>query len=68
MPAAPGGSAAVIIEVLHCLNVDYCLVGATDAYNRGQSTQIPVSVQIKITKRFKRTLAVGNSKLNIFDE
>lgn len=68
MSAAPGGSAAVIIEALQCLNVDYCLVGATDAYNCGQSTQIPASVQIKIPKRFKRTLAVGNSKLNIFGE
>lgn len=65
MPAAPGGSAAVMIEALERLNVDYHLVGATEAYNSGQSTQIPASQQIKTSPRFKRTLSVGSSKLNI---
>lgn len=64
MPAAPGGSAAVVIEVLERLKVDYRLVGATSAYNSGKSTQIPASVEIKTSPRFKRTLSVGNSKLN----
>ncbi|CNC15632.1 Uncharacterised protein [Yersinia ruckeri] len=40
MPAAPGGSAAVVIEALERLKVDYRLVGATSAYNSGKSTQI----------------------------
>lgn len=64
MPAAPGGSAAVVIETLERLKVDYCLVGASDAYNSGKTTQIPASMQIKTSPRFKRTLSVGSSKLN----
>ncbi|CDH05547.1 conserved hypothetical protein [Xenorhabdus bovienii str. oregonense] len=64
MPAAPGGSAAVVIEALERLKVDYRLVGATNAYNSSKSTQIPASLEIKTSPRFKRTLSVGNSKLN----
>ncbi|MHB2054109.1 DUF6088 family protein [Pantoea dispersa] len=64
MPAAPGGSAAVVIETLERLKVDYRLVGASDAYNSGKTTQIPASMQIKTSSRFKRTLSVGSSKLN----
>lgn len=64
MPAAPGGSAAVMIEALNCLKVDYRLIGATNAYNSGKSTQIPASVQIMTPKRFKRALTAGKSKLN----
>lgn len=64
MPAAPGGSAAVITEALERLNVDYKLTGATDYYNKGKSTQIPVSLEIKISPRFKRTLVIGKSKIN----
>ncbi len=64
MPAAPGGSAAVVIEALERLKVDYRLVGATNAYNSGKSTQIPASLEIKTSPRFKRALSVGNSKLN----
>lgn len=64
MPAAPGGSAAVVIEALERLNVDYRLAGATGAYNSGASTQIPASVEIKASPRFKRALSIGNSKLN----
>lgn len=64
MPAAPGGSAAVVIETLERLKVDYRLVGAFDAYNGGKTTQIPASMQIKTSPRFKRTLSVGSSKLN----
>lgn len=47
MPAAPGGSAAVMIEALERLKVDYRLAGATSAYNSGKSTQIPASLEIK---------------------
>ncbi|MFY0403704.1 DUF6088 family protein [Pantoea dispersa] len=64
MPAAPGGSAAVVIETLERLKVDYRLIGASDAYNSGKTTQIPASMQIKTSPRFKRTLSVGSSKLN----
>ncbi|WP_241623458.1 DUF6088 family protein [Rosenbergiella epipactidis] len=64
MPAAPGGSAAVMIEALERLKVDYRLAGATSAYNSGKSTQIPALVEIKTSPRFKRILSVGNSKLN----
>lgn len=64
MPAAPGGSATVVIEALDRLKVDYRLVGATSAYNSGKSTQVPASLEIKTSPRFKRRLSVGNSKLN----
>lgn len=64
MPTAPGGSAAVIVEALDRLKVCYRFAGATQAYNRGESTQIPASLEIKTSPRFKRVLAVGNSKLN----
>lgn len=64
MPASPGGSAAVMIETLERLKVDYHLTGATEAYNSGKTTQIPAAVEIKTSARFKRTLCVGNSRLN----
>ncbi|HCQ8324952.1 TPA: S-adenosylhomocysteine hydrolase [Klebsiella oxytoca] len=64
MPAAPGGSAAVVIEALERLNVDYRLVGTTSAYNSGKSNQIPASLEIKTSPRFKRMFSVGNGKLN----
>jgi len=64
MPASPGGSAAVIIEALDRLKIDYLLVGATRVYNSGESTQIPASLEIKTSPRFKRRLSVGNSQLN----
>ncbi|MGK0704257.1 DUF6088 family protein [Yokenella regensburgei] len=64
MTAAPGGAAAVIVEALERLKVRYRFAGATQAYNRGESRQIPASLAIKTSPRFKRVLAVGNSKLN----
>lgn len=64
MPAAPGGSAAVVIEALERLKVSYRLVGAANAYNSGQSTQVAAVLEIKTSPRFKRVLSVGNSKLN----
>lgn len=64
MPTAPGGSAAVVIEALELLKVDYCLVGVMSAYNSGKSEQIPISLEVKVSPRFKRSLSVGNSQLN----
>lgn len=64
MPAAPGGAAAVMTEALTRLKVKYTLTGATECYNSGKSTQIPASTQIKTSPRFKRTLAIGKSKIN----
>ena len=64
MPAAPGGSSAVIVETLDRLKVRYRFTGATQMYNSGESTQIPASPEITTSPRFKRVLAVGNSKLN----
>lgn len=64
MPAAPGGSSAVIVETLERLKVRYRFAGATQAYNSGTSTQIPASPEIKTPRRFKRVLSVGNSRLN----
>lgn len=64
MPASPGGSAAVIVETLDRLKVRYRVTDATQAYNSGKSTQIPVSAGINTPSRFKRVLSVGNSKLN----
>lgn len=58
------GSAAVITEALERLNIRYRLAGATECYNKGQSTQIPVSLGIKTPSRFKRMLIVGKSKIN----
>ncbi|EEV5793175.1 TPA: DUF6088 family protein [Escherichia coli] len=64
MPAAPGGSSAVIVETLERLKVRYRFAGATQGYNSGTSTQIPASPEIKTPRRFKRVLSVGNSRLN----
>ena len=52
MPAAPGGSSAVIVETLERLKVRYRFAGATQAYNSGTSTQIPASPEIKTPRRF----------------
>ncbi|MDH8511625.1 S-adenosylhomocysteine hydrolase, partial [Klebsiella pneumoniae] len=59
MPAAPRGSSAVIVETLERLKVRYRYEGATQTYNSGESTQIPVSPEIKTSPRFKRALSVG---------
>lgn len=64
MPAAPGGSSAVMTEALKRLNVEYKLTGATECYNKGKSTQIPATLEIKTSPRFKRTLVIGKSKIN----
>ncbi|MBI6550315.1 DUF6088 family protein [Xenorhabdus lircayensis] len=64
MPASPGSSSAVIVEALERLNVSYRFDGATTDYNRGNSTQVPATVQIKTSPRFKRVLTVGKSTLN----
>ena len=64
MPAAPGGSSAVIVETLERLKVRYRFAGATQAYNSGTSKQIPASPEIKTPRRVKRGLSVGNSRLN----
>ncbi|MBG3130313.1 S-adenosylhomocysteine hydrolase [Proteus mirabilis] len=64
MPAAPGGSASVIIETLDRLKIPYLLGDATKAYNEGSSTQIPAYVEIKTPRRFSRKLIIGNSKIN----
>ncbi|AJB34413.1 S-adenosylhomocysteine hydrolase [Klebsiella pneumoniae HK787] len=54
----------MIVETLERLKVRYRYEGATQTYNSGESTQIPVSPEIKTSPRFKRALSVGNSKLN----
>lgn len=64
MPAAPGGSAAVIVEALERLQVCYRFTGATQAYISDKSTQIPASLEIETSPRFKRVLAIGSSRLN----
>ncbi|MGS0639319.1 DUF6088 family protein [Citrobacter sp. VF227] len=64
MPAAPGGSAAVLTEALEHLKVEYKLTGAADCYYQGKTTQIPASLEIKTSPRFKRTLVIGKSKIN----
>lgn len=64
MPAAPGGSAAVLTEALEHLKVEYKLTGAADCYYKGKTTQIPASLEIKTSPRFKRTLVIGKSKIN----
>ena len=64
MPACPGGSDAVILEVLERLNVDYLLGRSSTKYLSGESTQIPAYTQIETPYRFKRRLSVGNSRLN----
>lgn len=64
MPACPGGSDAVIVEVLERLNVGYSFYGESEKYMKGESTQIPAYTQIETPGRFKRRLSVGNSRLN----
>ncbi len=64
IPTSPGGSSAIIVEALERLNVSYRFDGATTDYSCGNSTQVPATVQIKTSSRFKRILTVGKSTLN----
>ena len=65
MPACPGGSDAVILEVLERLDVGYSFGRSSAKYLSGESTQIPAYTQIETPYRFKRRLSIGNSRLNV---
>lgn len=66
MFASPGGSDAVLLEVLNRLNIPYEFTGLTADYFAGKTTQIPALVEVKINKRFSRKIKVGQHKLNIY--
>lgn len=63
MPDIEGGTDAVLLEVLDRLQVNYEFYGLTEGYLRGDMSQIPAQIQVKISKKFKRRLAIGSCKL-----
>ncbi|PMH44481.1 S-adenosylhomocysteine hydrolase [Vibrio sp. 10N.286.49.B3] len=65
MPTNPGGSDALIREVLKMKGVDFEMDNLSLQSLSGESTQIPSSVQYSWNpKQFNRKLVVGNRVLN----
>ncbi|OFC48191.1 DUF6088 family protein [Aeromonas hydrophila] len=64
MFSALGGENAVLIATLNRLQVPFKLTGMTAAYMEGQTTQIPVFIEVKTTKRFYRKLTIGKRVFN----
>jgi hypothetical protein len=65
MPTNPGGSDALMREILKMKGVDFEMDDLSLQSVSGESTQIPSSVQYSWNpKQFNRKLAVGNRVLN----
>ena len=65
MPTNPGGSDALMREILKMKGVDFEMDNLSLQSLSGESTQIPSSVQYSWNpKQFNRKLAVGNRVLN----
>lgn len=65
MPTHPGGTDALMREILKMKGVDFEMDSLSWQSLSGQSTQIPSSVQYSWNpKQFNRKLAVGNRVLN----
>ncbi len=65
MPTNPGGSDALMREILKMKGVDFEMDSLSLQSLSGESTQIPFSVQYSWNpKQFNRKLAVGNRVLN----
>lgn len=65
MPSNPGGTDAIMREILKLRGVDFELDAMSLKSINGQSTQIPASFKYKWNaKHFNRSLKVGNRVLN----
>ncbi len=65
MPTNPGGTDAIIREVLKMRGVDFEIDAVSLKSFNGQSPQIPASIKYKWNaKHFNRSLKVGNRVLN----
>ncbi|ASA57671.1 DUF6088 family protein [Vibrio gazogenes] len=65
MPTNPGGSDAILREILKMKGVDFEVDSLSQQSLAGKSTQIPSSVQYSWNpKQFNRKLVVGNRVLN----
>ena len=53
----------VIFEALDKLGVEWELGEAIQAYNRGESTQIPVELTLKLKSRYRGRLSVGDQQV-----
>ncbi|WEM44790.1 DUF6088 family protein (plasmid) [Photobacterium sp. DA100] len=61
MPTNPGGTDAIMREVLKMRGVDFELDAMSQKSLNGQSTQIPANIQLKWDpKHFNRCIKVGN--------
>lgn len=66
MPTNPGGSDALLREILKMKGVDFEMDSLSLQNLSGESTQIPSSVQYSWNpKQFNRKLVVGNRVLNV---
>lgn len=64
MPTNPGGTDAILREILRLRGVDYELDSMSLKSINGQSTQIPASIKYKWDpKQFNRCLKIGNRVL-----
>lgn len=67
LPLITGGSTNAFIEALERLGVKWELGSAAQAYNSGESTQVPVRFIVKLKSRCRRKLYDGNMPL-IFEK
>lgn len=66
MPANPGGSDAILREILRMRGIDFEIDQLSSQSLSGDSTQIPSSVQYSWDpKQFNRKLIVGSRVLNL---
>ncbi|EPF1752398.1 DUF6088 family protein [Vibrio alginolyticus] len=65
MPTNPGGTDAIMREILKMRGVDFELDAISLKSLDGESTQIPASIRYKWnSKHFNRSLKIGNRVLN----
>jgi len=53
----------ICLEALKRLDVEWELGQNIKDYNEGRTQQVPAQFEVRLKKRFRRTLALGNSKL-----
>ena len=65
MVSSSNGFHGAALQALNKLKVPWEQSSSTKAYNRGQSTQIPVNPTVKVRKRFSRRLSDGHTELRV---
>ena len=65
MVSSSNGFHGAALQALNKLGVPWEQGDSTQAYNLGQSTQVPVNLTVKVGKRFSRRLSDGRTELRV---